>query len=127
MATSPNFVNTPKVGMVQVTTANTNRNGTGTIVTVFTAGTLGSRVDWIEITAVGTTTNNVIRLFISDGTTTWLMDEILITANTPSVTNRVSRQTVVYSNPLVLQPNWSLRASTNNTETYNIIAFGGDF
>jgi len=127
MATAPNFINNPKVGMVQVSTANTNRDGSGTLVTVLTAGSNGSRVDYIEITAVGTTTNNVIRLFISDGTTNWLIDEILITARTPSATNRVSRQTLVYSNPFVLQSGWSLRASTNNSETYNIIAFGGDF
>lgn len=127
MATIPNFTSTPRIGLGQVSAANTARDGTGTIETIFTAGTNGSRIDWIEITATGTTTTNVVRLFLNDGTVTRLLDEILVTAITPSTSVEVFRQQLVYNNPLVLPSGWSLRASTNNAETYNIFAFGGDF
>lgn len=127
MATSPNFTNTPRVGIALVNTANTNRDGTGTIATVFTAGTNGSRVESVEITARGNTTNNVVRLFVHDGTTAFLLEEVLVPAITASTTVKVFRQTIVFSSPIVLPPNYSLRASTNNAEAYNVIAFGGDF
>jgi hypothetical protein len=127
MATTPNFTATPRIGLGQVTAANTARDGTGTIATIFTAGANGSRIDWIEITATGTTTTNVVRLFLNDGTNNRLLDEVLVTAITPSTSTEVFRQQIVYNNPLVLPTGWSLRASTNNAETYNIFAFGGDF
>jgi len=132
MSTSPNFTATPKVGAARAITTNTARDGSGTLVTVFTAGTFGSRIDWIEITAIGTTTANVVRLFLNDGTNTRLLDEILVTAITPSTTQEVFRQVITYNTPLILPAGWSLRASCNTggtppTDNFNIVAFGGDF
>jgi hypothetical protein len=127
MATSAQYASTVRAAAAQVTTANTNRNGTGAIVTVFTAGANGSRIDDISIDAVATTTAGVVRLFINDGTTSYLFQEILVTATTPSTTVAVWSY-VLLNQALVIPTGWSLRASTNNTETFNILVTrAGDF
>ena len=127
MATSAQYASTVRAAAAQVTTANTNRNGTGAIVTVFTAGANGSRIDDISIDAVATTTAGVVRLFINDGTTSYLFQEILVTATTPSTTVAVWSTTLL-NQALVIPTGWSLRASTNNAETFNIIVTrAGDF
>jgi len=80
MATQAQYASVPKYGIGQVSTANTNRDGTGTLATVFTAGTNGSRIDAINLKAVGTTTAGMIRLFIHDGSNARLLTEVPVTA-----------------------------------------------
>lgn len=131
MASVPAYANVPKVGMVSISTANTARDGTGTIGTVFTAGTNGSRIDRIVVEATGTTTAGIVRLFIHNGTTAFLYDEVAVTAITPSGTTaafQATKQAVSTPTmyPLVLPNGYSLKASTNNAETFNVIAIGGD-
>lgn len=132
MTTTANYASTPRCAMAQVTTANTARDGTGTIATVFTAGSSGSRIERIIVEATGTTTAGMVRLFINDGSNSRLYFEIPIPAVTPSGTvaaanasvNTFSTPTIM---PIVIPSGFSLRASTNNAETFNVIAIGGDF
>lgn len=132
MPSLPNFTNGPRQTVTQISTANTNRDGTGTIATAFTAGTFGSRIDTVRITATGTTTAGVVRLFIHDGTNARLLKEQLVDAITPSTTVEVFNATITYSDGLLLpapggSTAYSLRASTNNAETFNVFVQGGDF
>jgi len=127
MATTAQYAATARTAIAQVSTANTNRNGTGTIATVFTAGSSGSRIDDIYIVATGTVTAGVVRLFINDGTTSYLLQEILVTATTPSTTVQVFNASLL-NQALILANGYSLRASTNNAETFNILVTrAGDF
>lgn len=127
MATTAQYASTVRAAVAQISTANTNRNGTGTIGTVFTAGSNGSRIDDISIDATGTTTAGVVRLFINDGSTSYLWQEILVSAITPSTTVQVWSYTLL-NQALLLPSGWSLRASTNNAETFNVIVTrAGDF
>ncbi len=137
MASTAQYVATPKNGSAQVATANTNRDGTGTLATVFTAGTTGSRIDSILIQATATTTSGMIRFFesIDSGTTKRLVGEVAVTAATPSAT--VAAFSAYIGNGdssgfmkrgLVLQANAILYASTHNAETFNIIpVIAGNF
>ena len=132
MSTSAQYASTPKCGVGQVSVANTNRDGTGTIVTVFSAGANGSRIDAIDLKAVGTTTAGMIRLFIHDGANARLLTEVPVIAITPSGTlpsweAQLNTNTMTQVLPLVLPTGYSLRAATNNAETFNVIALGGDF
>ena len=132
MSTSAQYASTPKCGVGQVSVANTNRDGTGTIVTVFSAGASGSRIDAIDLKAVGTTTAGMIRLFIHDGANARLLTEVPVTAITPSGTlpsweAQLNTNTMTQVLPLVLPTGYSLHAATNNAETFNVIALGGDF
>lgn len=123
MATAPVFAVTPALGSAQISTANTNRDGTGTIGTVLTAGANGTKVNQVDIVAAGTTTAGVVRLFINDGTNTRLLYEQLVAAATPSATVDVERYTVNFDH-LVLPTGYSLRAATHNAEAFNIFAYG---
>lgn len=129
MATTPQFASTVRTAVGQVSTANTNRDGTGTIATIFTAGSNGSRIETVEIQATGTTTAGMVRLYIHDGTNARLLREQPISAVTPSGTAPAFSIVLPFGDlsPLLLQNGWSLRASTQNANTFNITVFGGDF
>jgi hypothetical protein len=127
MATTPNFASTVKVGLGTLATADTARTGTPTnVVTIFTAGSSGSRIDEISIIATATTTAGVVRLWIFNGTTYYLFEEILVSAITPSTSVATFNTTLTFNN-FMLPTGHSLRATTNNSEGFNVIAFGGDF
>lgn len=129
MAADPVFAVTPKVGVVQISTANTNRDGTGTLGTVLTGGTNGSVVKKIRVCATVTTTAGVVRLYLYDGSNTRLMQEILVPAITPSTTVEAFSRTITYGPDDVLHlpsNTWELRASTNNAEAFNVFAFYAD-
>lgn len=128
MSATPNFAITPRIGMGQVTTANTARDGTGTIATIFSAGASGSTILRAQIVAAGTTTAGVIRLFLHDGTNARLLEELLVPAWTPGVSGEVWQGHVSYIGaPFPLPVNWSVRASTHIGETFNVIVYGADY
>jgi len=128
MSTTAQYASTVKAATVSLTaTANTARDGTGTITTIQTAGTSGTRIDDIYIVATGTTTAGVIRLFIHNGTAAFLWQEILVTATTPSTT-QASWSYTLLNQGLTIPTGYSLRASTNNAETFNVLVTrSGDF
>lgn len=132
MSATPAYASTPKCTIGALSAANTNLNGTGTIATVFTAGTNGSRIDAINIKATTTTTAGMVRLFVHDGSTAHLLAEIPVIAITPSSTQpaweaQLNSNSLSQMLPLILPTSYSLRASTHNAETFNVIAIGGDF
>lgn len=126
MATAPQYAAVPATAMIQIATANTLRDGTGTLGTLITGSATGTRVDDIYITAQGTTTAGAVRMFLSDGTNNRLIAEYLVTAVTPS--NTITTWTAFLSNlGLVLKSGWSLKFSTNNAEVFNVMMTrGGD-
>lgn len=130
MATSPVFTASPKAGVAQLTAANTNRDGTGTLVDLFTAGASGSRIEHVEIVAASSTTAGVVRLFLYDGTNSRLIKEVLVTAATPSTSVPVFSTSLDFSTQgkvILLPSGYKLQASTHNAETFNVVAYGGDF
>jgi hypothetical protein len=54
-------------GPALLQTANTAMDGTGTVVTIFTAGADGARVERIRTNAAGTNVATVLRVFINNG------------------------------------------------------------
>lgn len=136
MSTSANYAATPKNSGAQISTANTARDGTGTLGTVYTAGAGGSRIDSIVIQATGTTTAGMIRFFssIDAGTTKRLIGEFPVIAITAAATTPVfavtltSQNASFMQNGLVLQATSILYAATNNAEAFNVVAVNaGDF
>lgn len=68
--TSPIFPLTPQVGYGVLTAANTNEDGTGTVLTLATAGTNGTLVNSIIFQAQGSNVATVARVFINNGSAT---------------------------------------------------------
>ena len=130
MASTPQFVGAPQTWMNQVTVANTARDGSGTLVTVATgAAAPGTRIDKIRIMGVGTVTAGMIRFFLTpdNGTTKRLIKERPVSAVTPSATAAGFEDEWTMQDGLYLPANtWSLLAATNNAETFNIFAIGGN-
>jgi hypothetical protein len=120
MALAPQYAATPINGAVNIATANALRDGTGTLGTLITASGNGMRIDDIYITATNNTTSGTVRMFLSNGTTNYLIQELIVSAIT------VSAATPAWSLPinnkgLVLQSGWSLKFSTQNAESFNIV------
>lgn len=133
MAASPQFTGTPLYGSAVVSTANTNRDGSGTLATVLTLPAGGGRIDRAVLKATGNTTAGMLRLFIHDGTAARCIAEIPVPAITVSATV-ASFETVIdfatgesAAYGLVLPAGHSLRACTHVAETFHVTAFGGQF
>lgn len=127
--TNPIFTGTPKDPQVRISTANTNRDGSGTLGTIYTAGSNGAYFKGIRVQAEGTTTAGVVRIFIQNGGSgnNELIKECLIGAVTPSTT--VEAASYEWYGPcgagIVLAASSVLLASTNNAETFCVMAVGG--
>lgn len=135
MATTAQYTAQPILEHVQISTANTNRDGTGTMGTICTgpnttAGVgVGKRIFRITVQATVTTTAGVVRFFIStdNGTTKRMICEKIVPAITPSTTIPAWRVEVPELVGLIIPGGTGniLYASTNNAETFNIICESG--
>lgn len=129
-SSQPVMARDPRIAAVSIATANTNRDGTGTIGTLLTAGSNGTMIDNIVIQAAGTTTAGVVRVFIYDGSNYFLFWEQMVTALTPSATVQAFNAKLDYSQPgskLWLPSGYSVRVSTHNAETFKVFANGADY
>jgi hypothetical protein len=133
MAATAQYASTPKVGSALLSTADTSLTAPSTVGTVVTAGSSGTRIDYINIQGVATTVSGIINLFIFDGTTYFLWTQVSVIAVTSSTT-AVAYQAVLSSNgnanimPLTLPTGHSLRATTTIAQTGILVtAYGGDF
>ena len=130
MAVTPVWSQVPRVATVLVSAANTGRDGTGTIVDLLTGIAAGTRIDRVQVNAIGTTTAGVIRLWLHNGTGYFLLKEILVTAITPSTSIAVFTSDVYRSDGLpvawLATASWKIGASTHNAESFHVTALGGD-
>jgi len=127
MADSPAFAVTPRISSINIATANTNRDGTGTIGTLITGVAAGTRIVEIVVKAVGTTTAGMVRVYIHDGTTAFLFDEISVAAvASPGASTQTTRVSTLYNNLILPSSSWSVRVSTHNAESINVVALGAD-
>lgn len=115
---------TASTGLVSIATANGERDGTGTLGTVLTGAANGTLIKSVLIKAITNTTQGMIRLFVDDasGTNIRLIKEILVPAITKASINKAFEARVDLN--FVLESGFSLRAGTQNAETFNIIAEG---
>lgn len=133
--TTPLFALTPKVGVGSIiATANTALDGTGTVATLFTAGSNGARVDYIKIKYTGTSVATLARVFINNGgatttaTNNSLFVEQAITANTISQTAAQSNEFNISMN-ISIPAGYRITATIGTTVAAGLIftAFGADY
>lgn len=115
-STTPVFTITPaSTATLLGGTANTSRITFATGYDIYPTTTNGSLIDGITINAVGVTTAGVVRLWIHDGSSYFLMAEILVTANTPSTSNAIwSYRWVPPGGQLKLPLSYKLGATQHN-------------
>ena len=129
MASAPIFETTPRLAVAQVSAANTNRDGTGTIVDIITGVAAGTQIEMLRVVSIGTVTAGAVRLYLYDGTNTRMFKEIIVPATTPSTTIEAWSYTLllVGANRIILpSASWKVQASTHNAEVFNIFAAGAD-
>jgi len=126
MAADPAFAVTPRVASVNIATANTNRDGTGTVATPITGASTGTRIAEIVCQARVTTTAGMVRIFLYDGSTFYFFDEVSIAAATVSASVKGTRVSTTYNNLVLPNASWSVRVSTHNAESIDVTALGAD-
>lgn len=127
MATAPAFAATPKLAFGQIGTANTNRDGTGTVVDIYTAPSGGARLNRVLVTAPASSTAGIVRFFIYNGTSSRLIAELSVSSATPSGTVKCFTSFVPELVGLLLPSGYKLQAAPHNGETFNIHAELGEF
>jgi len=140
MATSAQFTSSPTLDVTQISTANTNRDGsTGTYTEVCAGPTtssgvgVGKRIFRVVVHATGNTTAGAVRFFISTdgGTNKRLIDEVIVSAVTVGASTSAFRTEVGELVGLVLpggngtSATQKLYASTEKAETFNILIESG--
>jgi hypothetical protein len=129
MAAAPTYAANPRsIDRVSVSTANTNRDGSGTIATISIGSAAGFKVMEVVAQATVTTTAGMIRIFIStDSGSTWrLWDEIPVGAVTVSASVTAFRGVKNYNNLVLFGTTNRLGASTHNAEAFEVYAPGAD-
>ena len=117
--------------------AHSNMAATPCYATQFSGtNTNGLRVDKIRIQAASTgisapTAAQTILIWLDNGTTAYVVDELQASAQTPSATTPAFALEKLYTN-LVIPPGWNLWASTTvatttSTTALTVTAFGGTY
>lgn len=115
--------------------ANTAMDGTGTVVTIFTAdATNGGRIERVSIEHLGTNVASLLRFFVNNGSTTAtaannsLIEEVAMAANTVSQT-AISTPGYMVRVPIVLPPGYKLTVANAVlvASGYQVTAFGGKY
>lgn len=118
----------PKTRVVNFATANTARDGTGTIATLVTAAAGGERIDNLFFNAAGTTTAGVLRVFYKEASAdTWrLLEELLVTAVTPSTTVKTFETQSAKLIGFTFGAGNMLGVATHNAEAFNAVLVSGE-
>ena len=130
-ATSPIFPNVPIIGIASLAnaTAVTSRlpiTGTTGLVKLTDTSTNGTRVDAITVKAAGNSTAGLVDVWIYNGTTSYLYDEIAYATVTANTTTSSNVATTTYST-LVLPSTYQLYISQQVTSNCSVFAFGGQY
>lgn len=128
MATAPNFISNPRLEQVNVSSANTAIDGTGTIATLMTGAAAGTRVLEINAQCAATSVAGLVNIFLSlDSGSTWrLFDQISIAAATVSTSVKGNRNLATYTNLVLPSSSARLGVTTTIAQSTNVIAMGGD-
>lgn len=126
MAAAPVFAVTPRIGAVSIATADSSYTAPTNVGTVLTGVAAGTRVSEVVIKSAATSAAAVVRLFLYDGTTYWLFDEVVVPAITGSSTAVTNRARVTYDNLVLPSASWSLRATTSVSQATHVSALGAD-
>jgi hypothetical protein len=131
--TAPIYVKEPQLEWGVVTTANTAKDGTGTMVTVFTGATDGSYLDRLRIRPAGTNVATVLRIFLNNsssnatpGNNSYYGD-VTLPATTNTETAALTDFTVLMG--LGLPAGWKVNVAIGTTVAggYHITGIGGKY
>jgi len=126
MAASPVFAVTPRIGSVSIATAEASYTAPTNFGTLITGASTGTRISEIVVKCAATSAAAIIRIFLHDGTTHFLFDEITVAAATGSATVQQTRVINTYNNLILPSASWSVRVTTSVTQVTHVTALGAD-
>lgn len=122
---------------IVVRALNTRLDGLGHTTQLIAAETgrlaIGLRIDSIRVQAAGATTVGMVRLFKGEGAALRLVNEVPVTAASPSASVRAFSVDVQFGGAqqgfgLLLEPGQTLHAASNNAELFDVtLLMGGEF
>lgn len=120
---------TSQTGVIEISTANPNRDGTGAVVSFFTGGAAnGSLVVSINVKAKDATDNGMVRIFLRRSDAFYLIEEFSIPATQPSDVVETYQATLYFpGSGYWLAPGDLLYASTENAEAFEVTGTGMDW
>jgi hypothetical protein len=138
--TSPIFIlsgNMVPTSTNRIVTANTASDGSGTLYTIITGTTNGTRIDGVRFrnsqTTAAASSIMVHRIFLTDasGTNPTLVGEVATAAATRSVSVIGATSTFTFDQPLILKSGQLLRVCQSvyagSNDQFDAIAFAGDY
>lgn len=128
MGTTPQWITTPRFEVAQLTTANTSRDGTGTIADLIQGSTAGTRLIEVRIKPAGSASDCLVNLFYWNGIAWRFFDDIFLPAASASLTLPLSEASATFSNLLLPSSSTKIGAAITVAPTapVNIFALGGD-
>lgn len=135
--TTPIFTIVPNCTGSTITSANTARDGSGALITAFTAGTNGSFINKVTFTnsgpAVGASVLKVCRVFLTDtaGINPKIRAEVLLPLITSSNTVVGATATITFTDGLVLKTGQLLKVAQSlcatTADNTDVWVEGGDY
>jgi hypothetical protein len=126
MASNPVFAVTPRIGAVSVATADASYTAPTNAGTLITGASTGTRIAEIVVKCAATSAAAIVRIFLYDGTTYMLFDEVTVAAATGSATVQQTRVSTTYNNLILPSASWSVRVTTSVAQATHVTAFGAD-
>lgn len=131
MTNTPVFAQTPKLFVATLTsptavTSRANITGTTGLTKLTDLQTNGLRVDSIQVVSKGTSSAGIVFVWLYDGTTSYLWDQIDISAVTGSTTLDSVQVSKTYTSTN-LTPTQQLYVSISVTQDVNVYCNGGAY
>lgn len=118
-------------GRATVNTANSNRDGTGTLVALFTAGPSatykGASIRTITIKSEVNTTSGMIRFYIDDLSNKYLFMEVPVKTLTKSAIDESYERTIVFPDDFDLEAGYKIQVSTENSQEMSLLCEAYNF
>jgi hypothetical protein len=126
MALKPVFATTPRISSVTISTVETSLTAPTNFGTVIAGVAAGTRVAEIVVKCAATSTAGLVRIFLHNGTSYYLFDEIVVAAATSSASVATTRVSTSYNNLVLPDASWTVRATTSVAQAIVVTAFGAD-
>lgn len=126
MAASPSFAVTPRIGSVSISTQETSLTAPTNFGTLITGVAAGTRVSEIVVKCAASSAAALVRVFLYDGSTYYLFDEIVVALSTSSNTGATTRVSTRYDNLILPSASWSVRVTTSIAQATHVTAFAAD-
>jgi hypothetical protein len=126
MSKEPEFAVVPRIGNVSVATQDTSLTSPTNFGSLITGVATGTRIAEITAKVASGFAASIVRVFLYNGSSYFLYDEIVLAAAASSNTAASQRVTASYNNLILPSSSWEIRVTTTIAQTIHVTALGAD-